>query len=171
MGKISVQQRKYFVGRIEQSINEKIAILKQQRAADVQKLSEAEYNRYLKTIKLDKALARYKALKDEFDLLSNSIVDVYDEIVRSIGKNKYDHDVPSIYSGSSFQDMDRGFRYLCNKTAQDQETETESGKMIRELEQKKRNACDVLHGVNELEELTAEVNNILQSADVPLLGN
>ena len=171
MAKISVQQRKYFVARIEESINEKISILKQQRAADVQKLSEAEYNRYLKTIKLDKALARYKELKDEFDLLSNRIVDVYDEIVRSIGKNKYDHDVPSIYSGSSFQDMDRGFRYLCNKTAQDQETETESGKMIRELEQKKRNACDVLHGVNELEELTAEVNNILQSADVPLLGN
>ena len=171
MAKISVQQRKYFVARIEESINEKISILKQQRAADVQKLSEGEYKRYLKTIKLDKTLDRYKKLKDEFDLLSNRIVDVYDEIVRSIGKNKYDHDVPSIYSGSSFQDMDRGFRYLCNKTAQDQETETESGKMIRELEQKKRNACDVLHGVNELEELTAEVNNILQSADVPLLGN
>ena len=40
--KISVQQRKYFVKRIEDAIDEKIAVLKQQRASDVQKLSEAE---------------------------------------------------------------------------------------------------------------------------------
>ena len=50
MAKISVQQRKYFVNRIEQSINEKINVLKQQRASDVQQLSEAEYKRYLKTL-------------------------------------------------------------------------------------------------------------------------
>ena len=170
MAKISVQQRKYFVARIEESINEKISILKQQRAADVQKLSEGEYKRYLKTIKLDKTLDRYKKLKDEFDLLSNRIVDVYDEIVKSIAKQKYDHGVPSVYNGSSFQDMDRAFRYLCNQTAQAQETETESGKLINELEQKKRTACDVLHGINELDELTTQVNNILKGADVPLLG-
>jgi len=171
MAKISVQQRKYFVERIEESINEKINILKQQRAADVQKLSEAEYKRYLKTLKLDTTLARYKKVKEEFDLLGQRMVDVYDEIVKSIGKNKYDSDVPSIYSGSSFQDVDRGFRYLCNKTAQQQETETQSGKVIRSLEEKRRAACDVLHGINELEDLTIEVNNILKGADVPLLGS
>ena len=63
MAKISVQQRKYFVDRIESSINERIGILKQQRAADVQQISEAEYKRYLKTIKLDKSLSRYKKVK------------------------------------------------------------------------------------------------------------
>ena len=81
MAKISVQQRKYFVQRIEESINEKINLLKQQRASDVQKLSEAEYKRYLKTLKLDKTLARYKKLKEEFDLLSGQITDVYDELL------------------------------------------------------------------------------------------
>ena len=170
MAKISVQQRKYFVQRIEQSINEKINILKQQRAADVQKLSEAEYKRYLKTIKLDKTLARYRKLKEEYDLLSGQITDVYDELLKSIGKQRYDNNVPSVYNGSSYQDVDRGFRYLCSQTAHQQETETKSGRLIKELEQKKRSACDVLHGINELDELTSEVNNILRGADVPLLG-
>tara|TARA_E500000305_G_C4007087_1_gene230576 strand:- start:579 stop:1094 length:516 start_codon:yes stop_codon:yes gene_type:complete len=170
MAKISVQQRKYFVNRIEQSINEKINVLKQQRASDVQQLSEAEYKRYLKTLKLDKTMKRYKELKEEFDLLSGRITDVYDELLKSIGKQRYDNNVPSVYNGSSFQDIDRGFRYLCNQTAQKQETETESGRLIRTLEEKKRSACDVLHGINELDELTSEVNTILKGADVPLLG-
>ena len=170
MAKISVTQRKYFVKRVEDAIDEKIAILKQQRAADVQSLSEAEYKRYLKTLKLDKTLARYKKMKEEFDLLSSRITDVYAEVLKSIGKHQYDTNVPSIYNGSSYQDVDRGFRYLCNQTAQQQETETESGKLIKELENKKKSATDVLHGVNELSELTSQVNKILQGAEVPLLG-
>tara|TARA_Y100000593_G_scaffold14041_2_gene26339 strand:- start:14933 stop:15448 length:516 start_codon:yes stop_codon:yes gene_type:complete len=170
MAKISVQQRKYFVERIENSINEKINILKQQRAADVQQISESEYKRYLKTIKLDKTLSRYKKVKDEFDLLGGRITAVYDEILESMGKRRYDSQVPSIYNGSSYSDIDKAFRYVCNKTAQGQETETESGKMIKELESKKRAACDVLHGINDLEELTGQVNAILKGSDVPMLG-
>ena len=38
--KISVQQRKYFVERIENSINDKIDELKQSNAAEVQNISE-----------------------------------------------------------------------------------------------------------------------------------
>ena len=71
---------------------------------------------------------------------------------------------------SSYSDTDKAFRYLCNQTALSQETETESGRLIRTLEEKKRSACDVLHGINELDELTSEVNTILKGADVPLLG-
>ena len=62
--KISVQQRKYFTERITGAINEKIAILKQQRASDVQKLSEAEYKRYLKSLKVDKSMAQYRKVKE-----------------------------------------------------------------------------------------------------------
>ena len=171
MGKISVQQRKYFVARIEESMNEKIAILKQQRAADVQQLSEVEYNKYLKALKLDKSLSEYKELKDRFDILSDRIVAVYEEVLKSLNIQKYDSGVPSLYSGSPWKDMDRAFRFLCGKTAQGQECETESGRMIKALEKKKRDACDILHGINELEELTAEVNKVLAGTDVPLLGN
>ena len=170
MAKISVQQRKYFVERIQSSINEKISILKQQRAADVQQISESEYKRYLKTIKLDKSLSRYKKVKDEFDLLSGRITAIYDEILESMGKRRFDSNVPSLYSGASYSDVDKAFRYICSQTAQGQETETESGKMIKELESKKRAACDILHGINDLEELTGQVNAILKGSDVPMLG-
>ena len=170
MSKISVQQRKYFTQRIEEAINEKINILKQQRAADVQKLSEAEYNRYLKNIKLDKSLTAYKKLKDKYDLLAERIVAVYDEILKTMSKNRYDSGVPTIYAGSNYKDMDKAFRYLCGQTALGQESETASGRLIKELQHKKKTACDVLHGINELDGLTAEVNKILKGADVPLLG-
>ena len=170
MSKISVQQRKYFANRIEQAIDEKINIIRQQRAADVQQLSEAEYKRYLKTIKLDKTITKYRKMKEEFDLLSDRIVAVYDEILKSLNKNKYDSGVPSLYSGSSYKDTDRAFRWLCNQTAQDQETETASGRLIKKLQHKKKTACDVLHGINELDGLTTEVNKILKGADVPMLG-
>jgi len=119
---------------------------------------------------LDKTLSRYKKVKDEFDLLGGRITAVYDEILESMGKRRYDSQVPSIYNGSSYSDIDKAFRYVCNKTAQGQETETESGKMIKELESKKRAACDVLHGINDLEELTGQVNAILKGSDVPMLG-
>lgn len=168
--KISVQQRKYFVKRIEDSIDEKIAVLKQQRASDVQKLSEAEYKRYLKTLKVDKSLAQYKKVKERHDRLSEGLLAVYEELLNNLGKRRYDSGVPSIYNGSSYSDIDKAFRYLCNQTALGQETETKSGKMIKELEEKKRAACDKLHGVAELEGLMIEVNKILKGADVPLLG-
>ena len=168
--KISVQQRKYFTKRIVDAMDEKIAILKQRRASDVQKLSEAEYKRYLKNIKLDKSLNKYKKLKEQYDILAEGIVAVYDEILRNFGKNRYDSGVPTIYAGSSYGDMDKAFRYLCSQTALGQETETESGRMIKELEDKKKAACDLLHGINELDGLTTEVNKILKGAGVPQLG-
>jgi len=168
--KISVQQRKYFTKRIEDAMDEKIAVLKQQRASDVQKLSEAEYARYLKALKVDKSLNRYKKLKEEHDIVAEGLVAVYNEILKNLGKYQYDNGVPSIYTGSSHGDMDKAFRYLCNQTAFGQETETKSGKMIKELEAKKRAACDKLHGVAELDGLMAEVNKILKGANVPQLG-
>ena len=168
--KISVQQRKCFTERITEAINEKIAILKQQRASDVQKLSEAEYKRYLKNIKLDKTLNKYKKMKEEYDIIAQSIVVVYDEILRNLNKSRYDSGVPTVYAGSSHSDMDKAFRYLCSQTALGQETETKSGRMIKALEDKKKAACDLLHGINELDGLTTEVNRILKGAGVPQLG-
>ena len=41
---------------------------------------------------------------------------------------------------------------------------------IEKLEKQKRAAIDLLHGVNELDGLTAEVNKILTGAGVPQLG-
>ena len=168
--KISVQQRKYFVERIESSINEKINELKQSNAAQVQSISEKAFNRYLKMLKIDKDMKRFEKLDLEHKQLQTKIYNIYNEVRKSLNIDSYSHTTPSVYNSSSATDMITGFRFLCSKTAAKQETETAEGKLIKELEAKKRAAVDELHGVNELEGLTATVNSILKGADVPLLG-
>ena len=168
--KISVQQRKYFVERIQDSIDEKINELKQSNAAQVQNISERAYTKYLKAIKVDKDVTRFEKIDLEHKQLQSKLYDIYNVVRRSVGVSEYDNGTPNVYRSSSAIDFASGFRYLCSKTASKQETETPEGKLIRQLEDKKRAAIDELHGVNELEGLKLTVNNILKGADVPLLG-
>tara|TARA_R110002051_G_C8592879_1_gene479058 strand:+ start:301 stop:816 length:516 start_codon:yes stop_codon:yes gene_type:complete len=170
MSKISVQQRKYFVERIETSIDDKINELKQSNAAQVQTISEKAYDKYLKLLKVDKDMKRFAKLDVEYRTLQSKLVTVYDEVQRSLGFDKYEANTPSVYNSSNSEDINKGYRYLCGKTAAKQETETPEGKLIRSLEAKKRAAVDELHGINELEGLKLTVNNILKGANVPLLG-
>ena len=171
--KISVQQRKYFVERIESSINEKIEMLRQSNAAEVQNISEAAYNKYLKHLKVYKDLKEFEKLDVKHKKLQSKLIQVYDAVKSSQTGNLngiYDHNYPHLYNNSDAVTINEGYRYLCNKTAAKNEDETEAGKLIKQLEAKKRAAIDELHGVNELEGLKATVNNILEGADVPLLG-
>ena len=168
--KISVQQRKYFVERIENSINDKINSLKQANAAQVQNMSEAAFDKYLKLLKVDKDMKKFEKLDKEYKSVQSKMVAVYNEVRRSLKIVEYSNNVPSVYNSSSALDINTGFRFLCGKTAAKQETETPEGRLIKELENKKRAAVDELHGVNELEGLKLTVNNILKGADVPLLG-
>ena len=173
--KISVQQRKYFVERIESSINEKIEMLRQSNAAEVQNISEAAYNKYLEHLKVYEDLKKFEELDVEHKRLQSKLVQVYDAVKGSQrGNNKndysYDHNYPHLYQSSDAHSINEGFRYLCNKSAAKNEDETAAGQLIKELQAKKRAAVDELHGVNELEGLKATVNNILKGADVPLLG-
>ena len=170
MAKISVQQRKYFVERIESSINDKINELKQSNAAQVQSISEKAYEKYLKLLKVDKDMKRFAKLDVEYKQLQSKLVTVYDEVSRSLNFDKYAANTPSVYNSSNSEDINKGYRFLCGKTAAKNEDSTTAGKLIKELEAKKRAAVDELHGVNELEGLKATVNNILKGADVPLLG-
>ena len=175
MAKISVQQRKYFVERIQDSINDKINELRQSNAAQVQNISDAAYNKYLKHLKVDKDLKRFEKLDLEHRKLQHKLVKVYDAVKDSqLGKKRHEynhyHNYPTIYNNSGAVEMNDGYRYLCNQTAAKNEDETAAGKLIKQLEAKKRAAIDELHGINELEGLKATVNNILKGADVPLLG-
>ena len=169
--KISVQQRKYFVERIENSINDKINSLKQANAAQVQNISEKAYDKYLKLLKVDKDMKKFDKLDVEHKRLQSKLYDIYSEVRRSLGVSEYSsHNSPTVYMSSSAVDFNSGFRHLCGKTASKNEVETPEGKLIRVLEAKKRAAIDELHGINELDGLKLTVNNILKGADVPLLG-
>ena len=173
--KISVQQRKYFVERIESSINNKIEALRQSNAADVQNISEAAYNKYLKLLKVDKDIKRFEKLDAEHAKLQSKLIQVYDSVKSSqINSNSHihswNHSYPSLYTSSNSGSIHEAYRYLCNQTAVKNEDETPTGKIIKKLEAKKRAATDELHGINELNGLKQVVNNILKGADVPLLG-
>ena len=173
MSKISVSQRKYFVERIEKSIDDKVAMLKQSNAADVQAISERAYKKYLKHVGVDKDIKEYLKIKGRADILSARIVAIFDEVKKSVkdpNDNKWDSSEPNIYGTATEMDIERGFKWCCNKTAHKQETETKAGRMIVDLENRKRAAVDQLHGINELQDLTLTVNNILNGAGVPLLG-
>jgi len=170
MAKISVQQRKYFVERIETSINEKINELKQANAAQVQALSDEAYEEYLKLLKVNKDMAKFEILDREWRELASKLSTVYADVRQSLGFNSYEANVPSVYSSSNYSDMRNGYRWLCGRTAAKNQHETPEGKVIKALEDKKRAAIDELHGVNELEGLKSTVNAILKGADVPLLG-
>ena len=170
MAKISVQQRKYFVERIETSINEKINELKQANAAQVQALSDEAYEEYLKLLKVNEDMAKFEVLDKEWRELASKLSTVYSDVRQSLGFNNYEAGVPSVYSSSNYHDMKDGYRWLCGRTAAKNQTDTPEGKIIKALEDKKRAAIDELHGVNELEGLKSTVNAILKGADVPLLG-
>jgi len=151
MAKISVQQRKYFVERIETSINEKINELKQANAAQVQALSDEAYEEYLKLLKVNKDMAKFEILDREWRELASKLSTVYADVRQSLGFNSYEANVPSVYSSSNYSDMRNGYRWLCGRTAAKNQHETPEGKVIKALEDKKRAAIDELHGVNELE--------------------
>ena len=169
--KISVQQRKYFVERIEKSIDEKINSLRQSNAAEVQNISEREYLGYLKSLNINKEVKRYTELYNEMYPLEEKLRAIFEELKTVVNKNKsWDSNTPSLYNKFTATDLDTAFRWCCRKTAQKHETETEAGKMIRLLQAKKRAATDELHGINELNGLKKTVNSILKGADVPLLG-
>ena len=158
--KITAAQRKYFDNRIDTALNDKINILKQQDAANVMKISDAAYSKYLKLIGIDKELARYKKVDAERKKLTEKIYSVYNECRRSLELKQYNSDTPSVYEGSTHDAYTKGFRYLCQKAALKSEGITPVG-----------NAKDVLYGINELPDLLKCVNNILKDAEVPLLGN
>ena len=172
--KISVQQRKYFVERIESSINNKIEALRQSNAAEVQNISEAAYNKYLKLLKVDKDIKRFEKLDAEHTKLQLKLIQVYDSVkssqIKSGKVSSWDNNYPHLYTSSGAVSINEGYRYLCNQTALKNEDETPQGKLIKQLEAKKRAATDELHGINELNGLKQVVNNILKGADVPLLG-
>ena len=172
--KISVQQRKYFVERIESSINNKIEALRQSNAAEVQNISEAAYNKYLKLLKVDKDMKRFEKLDVEHTKLQAKLVQIYDSVkssqIKSGKVSSWDNNYPHLYTSSGAMNINEGYRYLCNQTAIKNEDETPQGKLIKKLEAKKRAATDELHGINELNGLKQVVNNILKGADVPLLG-
>ena len=133
-------------------------------------ISEKEFRNYLKELKIEKEFDRYIELFLELKPLASRLNAIYDELKSVFGKQGWESNVPSLYGEFSDIDLDKAMRWCCHQTAKKHESETDAGRMITDLKAKKRAAIDELHGINELDGLKIKVNNILQGADVPLLG-
>lgn len=172
--KITAAQRKYFVERIESSITDKVRDLEHQRASKVQTISEGVFRKYLESAGVVEDLDLYEVCDTEHRVINRKLVAVYDEIKRTFDENNresWKSHWPSIYNGSDHSTIKDAFRYACNQLSKKNEDETPEGKMINMLNERKRQALDEIHGVNELLELKESVNNILGAVGVPLLGD
>ena len=172
--KMSVQQRKYFVERITSTINQQILALRQANAAEVYDVSEKHYNKYLKSLKLDKTFKDFEMHRKKANALYQKIDAVYNEVKNTIVDPNADWrdraNVPTIWNTTDMKDIDKAFRWACNETARKNNNGCTMSKDIKALEKKRDKAIDILHGVEEFSDVMEKVNKSLKGTDVPRLG-
>ena len=172
--KMSVQQRKYFVERISKTINKQILNIRQAQAADIYDVSETHYNKYLSALKVQKALKEYKKVHDKYKLLGSKLNSVFAEVKRTV-ENPDAHwretsNYPSVWSSSDWADFDKAFRWACAETAKKTDSTASHTNTIKNLENKRDKAIDILHGVDEFADTLGAVNKMLKGTEVPKLG-
>ena len=113
---------------------------------------------------------RFNVIKHEADTLCSTLKQIYENIKKALDVKGYNSDWPTIYNGSSYETINSAYRKACEEVALQNSKGNDLGKEIEELERQKRAATDLLHGINELDGLTTEVNKILTGAGVPQLG-
>ena len=172
--KMSVQQRKYFVERISKTINKQILNIRQAQAADIYDVSETHYNKYLAALKVQKALKEYKQVEEKHKLLGSKLNSVFTEVHRTVENpdatwNEQQSN-PSVWDSSAWEAFDKAFRWACAETAKQTDSTATHTTTIKNLENKRDKAIDILHGVDEFADILGSVNNILKGTEVPRLG-
>ena len=108
--------------------------------------------------------------------MGNKIVSVFDEIKVTVENrdapwSERQHQ-PCLYGNSPQKtDIDKAFRWCCNETAKKNDTSLTLTDDIRKLENKRDQAIDILHGVDEFSDTLTLVNKALRGTSVPKLGN
>ena len=156
MAKISETQRRYFIERVRNQINDKIQTIKHKNSAKIAKAAKNSYDSYLKEVGVDKNLKRLKALHDEIDDLKQLMGDT----VKNINRYK------TCFSYSDFDDF---FKEEARKIANDQFSKTKEGKEIKRLEKLQDQSTDYLYGLNTDNEITQGLNKILNPSGIKLI--
>ena len=167
MKSLSCQQRNYFIDRIKKSINKEISILEQVNATGIQTVANKQYKSYLKETGLDKLLTKYTKLETEW----RGIQDEMGNVCRAIhekteypGKDNFYHTPYDSKGVESF------LKEICNSLAREGFINTPKGSRLKELEDKRTAAVDVVMGMTEVEPTVLAINKILKGTKVPLLG-
>ena len=156
MAKISETQRRYFLERVRNQINDKIQTIRHKNSAKIAEAAKDSYDSYLKEVGVDKNLKRLKALHEEISDLKQLMGDTVKNIYR------YKH----CFSYSDFDDF---FKEQARNIANDQFTKTEEGKEIERLEKLQAQSTDYLYGLNTNNEITQGLNKILNSCGIKFI--
>ena len=167
MKSLSCQQRNYFIDRIKETINKEIGVLEQVHAASIETVANKQFKSYLKETGLDKLFKQYITAEDKW----NKVKDRMGQVCKAIhekteypGKDNY-YSTPYNSEG-----VERFLRDICNALARDNFIHTPKGRRLKELEDKRKAAVDVVMGMTETEPTVNAINKILKGTNVPLLG-
>ena len=167
MKSLSCQQRNYFIDRIKESINKEISALEQLHATNIQTVANKQYKTYMKTTGLDKLYKKYTKLEKGWRDIQDEMGNVCEAIHESTeypGKDRYYH---KPYNGDSVKEF---LKKICSALARDGFIHTPKGRRLKELEDKRKAAVDVVMGMTETEQTVVAINKILKGTNVPLLG-
>jgi len=167
MKSLSCQQRNYFIDRIKEEINKEISLLEQLHATKIETVANKQYKVYLKETGLNKLFKEYTSAEDKW----NKVKDRMGQVCKAIhekteypGKDNYYHTPYDSKGVESF------LRDICNALARDNFIHTPKGRRLKELEDKRKAAVDVVMGMTETEPTVNAINKILKGTNVPLLG-
>ena len=171
MSKITESQRKYFVSRVTGKMNNVIANLKQQNAAEVTKDAETNLDEYLKTVKVFDDLESLKELEEARDAVAGrleSTAKQIEDVLKEAGHIE-PYDSYNYWKDSKHAAWTQTFQKFCNVTCA-KEAKSGIAKEIAGLESKRDEAVDFLYGLSNESELANGVAKILTGTGVKLIG-
>ena len=171
MAKITEAQRKYFVSRVSGKMNNVIAGLKQQNAAEVTKDAEESLENYLKAIKVFDDLATLEKLQTDRDAVANrleSTAKQIEDVLKEAG-HIGQYETIHYWKDSAHETWVKTFQKFCNITCS-KEAKSGIAKDIAKLESKRDEAVDFLYGLSNESELANGVAKILTGTGVKLIG-
>ena len=167
MKSLSCQQRKYFIDRIEKTLNAEISALEQIHATSIQTVATKQYKAYLKDTGLDKLLKKYTKLEKEW----RDVQDEMGNVCKAIHE-KTEYPNKSSYYNTPYDSkgVESFLKNICNALARQGFVHTPKGKRLKSLEDKRQAAIDIVMGMTEVEPTVIAINKVLKSTNVPLLG-
>ena len=167
MKSLSCQQRNYFIDRIKEEINKEISLLEQLHATKIETVANKQYKSYLKETGLDKLFKQYVSAEDKWNKVRERMGQVCKAIHEKTEYSGKDNYYSTPYNSEG---VERFLRDICNALARDNFIHTPKGRRLKELEDKRKAAVDVVMGMTETEPTVNAINKILKGTKVPLLG-
>ena len=170
MSKISESQRKYFVQRVQDQIDDTIRTLEHKNAKKTIEISTKSYNNYLDELGVKDKLTKIMEYRDKTTKLTDELKPILETIRKALNIDTgYNSDYIYINDGTSARDWEKAVRACCVRAAKDNEAVTPIGKQILKLKEKKKQAVDFLYGFSDEAELKQGVNRILTGTGITLL--